>query len=173
MHDESPISVSELLSRHIEEALRIRHTRKRYAAFRSALADVLGLPRADLGIIAVRNVSQTLHRRLEDGPSSPVTVLILKTQDASKVKKEVLKAKDRIYQALNIGDPPRRTAIIYAREEDGKTPTWTVKAVVEAVAKGARRLTADSVGQYYPQAERTLVLADRGRAAMELAARVR
>jgi|HubBroStandDraft_6_1064221.scaffolds.fasta_scaffold55411_4 MoxR-like ATPase len=160
MHDPSTTSVPDLLSQHIEEALTNSGTRSRYSAFRTALAETLGVPRDDIGVGAVANVSKTLGRRLDEWRSTSVTVLILKAVIPSRINKEAHSAQRKVEFLLGSGKPPRRMVIVYGRQAEPESPAWTVKAVVEVTSRKERRTIADRLAPHYTHFDRTMIRDD-------------
>jgi hypothetical protein len=129
------------LSRLINEAVAPGQKSKKgkFSAFQKALAKVIDVDADHVSTVSVTDVGKTLDNRLLERRSrTPVRVVILNTPTLDRAEAEVRRARGKVANVLGQGEPPTHAILIYARNAEGLSPEWTLRALVESGRLGER-----------------------------------
>jgi hypothetical protein len=146
--------VGDLLSRLINEAVAPlqKYKKGKFSEFQKGLATVIGVPATQVSTISVTDVGDMLDSRLKEWRHrTPVRVVILDTPTFGQVGAEVRLARGKVGSVLGQGNPPTRAVLIYARNTEASTPTWTLRALVDSGPLG------DLLELHYPCFSRTIL----------------
>jgi hypothetical protein len=127
--------VADRLSRLINEAVAPgqKYAKGKFTVFQKALAKVIEVDPAHVSTVSVTDVGRTLDNRLEEWRHrTPVRVVILNTPTLDRAEAEVRRARGKVANVLGEGEPPTHAVLIYARNAEGSSPEWTLRALVES-----------------------------------------
>jgi MoxR-like ATPase len=144
----------DLLSRLINEAVAPlqKYKKGKFSEFQKALATVIGVPATQISTVSVTDVGDTLDNRLKEWRHrTPVRIVILDTPTFDQVGAEVRRARKKVGSVVGQGNPPTRAVLIYARNAEGSTPMWTLRALFDSGPLG------DLLELHYPCFSRTIV----------------
>jgi hypothetical protein len=152
MPTQEPVA-SELLSRCIDDALKGKDQKGKWADFIKTLADLLEGAETDFRAGAVSHVGTTFGNRLAEWGAAPIKVVILRPDPSTQkvIDSEVTKAERKATTVLRAGKPATRAVLLFAWAETSSI--WTLRTLVDVDSDGLN----DSLIRYYPNFHRITV----------------